>query len=64
LASLGAGLFKQYAAHKSNKSDRVTVTVERGEVKIERQAVMRPDEASKVLDMVQQPEAHPQVSTK
>lgn len=53
LASLGAGLFKQFSVHKSQKSDHVIVTVQRGERRIEKEAIMRPEESSRVLDMVQ-----------
>jgi hypothetical protein len=63
LGSLGTGLFHRLKASSpdSEKSDQVTVTVVRGQETIERQAAMRPDETSKVLDMV--PETVPQDRT-
>jgi hypothetical protein len=66
LASLGAGLFKQFSESKSAKSDQVTVTVQRGGQTIEKQGIMRPDEAARVLDMVKDVPGHsqPQASAK
>ena len=68
LGSLGTGLFHRLKASPANpeKSDRVTVTVVRGQETIERQAAMRPDETSKVLDMVPEtvPHDHPHTSAR
>jgi hypothetical protein len=63
LASLGAGLFKQYSTKKARQSDRVTVTVQRGNETIELQGIMRPDESSRVLDMVHAHPSHAQPSS-
>jgi len=52
LASLAAGLFKTlYYSHQENP-ESVTVTVRRGADTIEKKGTMRPDDVSKMLDMV------------
>jgi hypothetical protein len=66
VVSLGAGIFKRWSDRESEKSDRVTVTVQRGGQRIEKEGIMRPDEASRMLEMVEdvRPQARPEVSTK
>jgi|HubBroStandDraft_4_1064222.scaffolds.fasta_scaffold815089_2 hypothetical protein len=53
LASLAAGLTRMIARSREKSSESVTVTVRSGAKTIEKQGMLRPEDASRVLKMVE-----------
>lgn len=53
VASLAAGLTKLIARSREKSSESVTVTVHRGAKTIEKQGMLRPEDASRLLEMVE-----------
>jgi hypothetical protein len=54
LASLAAGLAKTIAKSPEKNSDEVTVTVQRSDGRIEERGILRPEDASRILEMVKE----------
>jgi hypothetical protein len=52
IGSLAAGLIKTLISSKERKSESVTVTVQRGGDTIEKKGMLKPDDATRILDMV------------
>lgn len=54
LASLAAGVVKTIAKSREKNSDEVTVTVQRSDGRIEKRAMLKPEEASRILELVEE----------
>jgi hypothetical protein len=53
VASLAAGLARMIARSREKSSEAVTVTVQRGANTIEKQGMLSPEDASRILEMIE-----------